>query len=83
MLDRYGLGYICSHPKILFANPFANPFADPCRPGGDIASRMYGHGGYAGRQDSDVPYAPGSLLDRMVEAYRILGQIFSPYKPYK
>ena len=71
MLDRYGLGYICQHPKILFA--------DPRRPTGDIASRMYGRGEYANRQEANVPYEPETLLDRMAEAYRILDRIFSPY----
>ena len=72
MLDRYGLGYICQHPKILFTNP--------SRLAGDIASRMYGRGKYANRQEANVPYEPETLLARMAEAYRMLDQFFLPYK---
>lgn len=72
MLDRYGLGYICQHPKILFS--------DPRRFAGDIASQMYGRGKYANCQEANVPYEPETLLARMAEAYRMLDQFFSPYK---
>ena len=72
MLDRYGLGYICMHPEILFP--------DPCRPAGDIASRMYSSSKYANQQGPDVPYEPDTLLERMAESYRVLDQIFSRYK---
>ena len=74
MLDRYGLGYICMHPEILFP--------DPCRPASDIASRMYSRNEYANQQGSDVPYEPETLLGRMVESYGVLNQIFSQYKQH-
>ena len=68
MLDRYGLGYICMHPEILFP--------DPCRPASDITSRMYS----PNQQGAGVPYEPETLLDRMAESYKVLDQIFSRYK---
>ena len=71
MLDRYGLGYICMHPGILFP--------DPCRPANDIVSRIYSPQ-YANQQGTGVPYESETLLDRMVESYKVLDQIFSRYK---
>jgi len=71
MLDRYGLGYICMHPEILFP--------DPCRPASDITSRMYGRK-YRNQQGAGVPYEPETLPDRMAESYKVLDQIFSRYK---
>ncbi len=76
LLDRYGIGYVCRHPTILFTQP------DTMARG--LASRVSaGHGylaykstyGYVG-----VPDKPEESIDRMAEAYRILDQIFSPYK---
>ena len=74
MLDRYGLGYICMHPEILFP--------DPCRPASDIASRMYSRNEYANQQGPDVSYEPETLIDRMAESYKVLDQIFSQYKQH-
>jgi len=70
MLDRYGLGYICMHPQILFP--------DPCRPASDIASRMYSPGKHANQQRTGDESE--TLLDRMAESYKVLDQIFSRYK---
>ena len=79
MLDRYGLGFICRNPAILFVG------SD--RAARDPASRISGGSPYLiyrtpheyiGTPDA-APYRPEASLDRMAEAYSILDHIYAPW----
>jgi len=70
LLDRYGLGYICDNPEILFASP--SRLTRYRRP----VHRNY-HG-CAETPDASLGNHYNTL-DRMAEAYRILDQLYDPW----
>ena len=81
LLDRYGVRYICQNPAILFDEEDP-PSADPAR----TVSGNYAH--RISAQQMDYSAAPGSppprsvddLLHRADTAYRILDEIYAPYR---
>jgi hypothetical protein len=81
MLARYGVGYICEHPDILFSTDPALPE----KPG----QRLYGDAwpadrGYSSEQPYGVPrleqLPEETLLERLNEAYRILYEVYARHR---
>ena len=71
MLDRYGVGYICAHPEILFGDGYPPPrlpgqYAQASRIAGAAHDAGYGQGREC-------------LGDRLCEAYEILRQLYAPH----
>ena len=79
MLDRYGLAYVCRHPEILFNLP-TQPRADPFSRNrwADFGPRRNAfHTDYGSGRAAYI----GDLVLRAVEAYRILEELYAPYRP--
>lgn len=82
MLDRYGIGYVCQHPEILFLGSEVprgdslRPFRS-CSPGAADGTP----GTRTGNGRPLVNGKPQDLPDRINQAYRILNEIYAPYRP--
>ena len=70
LLDRYGLGYICDNPEILFASPSRL-----------MRYRRPVHRNYHGCAETPDVSAGNhdNTLDRMAEAYQILDQLYDTW----
>ena len=79
MLDRYGITYVYQHPEVLLGIAPGSSLADRTR-----ASYLgLGYGApetYAGTSMGDGSHGTDGLLARVVEAYRILDEIFAPHR---
>jgi len=80
MLDRYGIGYVCAHPEILFRDgcrlpPLSEQYAHVQ----GIARPAYGAPKTAAV--AHQPPGPGDLVNRLDEAYEILREVYAPHRP--
>lgn len=75
LLDRYGIGYICRYPTILFPeyNIPVRQLADPFMEDGTLHTYL------SSRRYLEAKDAPENTIDRMTEAYRILGFLYAPW----
>jgi len=79
MLDRYGITYVYQHPEVLLGIAPGSSLADRTR------ASYLGLGyrvpdAYAGISMGDGSHGTDGLLARVVEAYRILDEIFAPHR---
>jgi len=80
MLDRYGIGYICAHPQILFRDGYRlPPLSEQYAHVRGIAGPAYG----APNTPSSAYQPPGpcDLASRLDEAYEILREVYAPHRP--
>jgi len=78
MLDRYGITYVVQHPEILFGIVPSSSLADRMR----VSNLGLGYGApdaYAGISMGAGSHGTDDLFARVVEAYRILDEIFAPH----
>ena len=82
MLDRYGIGYVCAHPQILFRNGYLlPPLSEQYAHVRGLARPAYGASnapGFGG--PAFQPPGPDDLVNRLDEAYEILRQVYAPHR---
>lgn len=82
MLNRYGIGYVCEHPEILFGKAVAL-HADPDQRGYGVPQAAEYIATSPGREGPHSVYedAGDALVDRMNQALHILNEIYAPPRP--
>ena len=80
MLDRYGIGYICAHPQILFRDGYRlPPLSEQYEHVRAIARPAYG--APSTPASASQPPGPCDLISLLDEAYEILREAYAPHRP--
>ena len=80
MLDRYGIAYVCQHPEILFGEPPLTEYGGmPYVQGSGLNGARETPFEPFGKPLGTRPHRKDDLVQRSVEAYHILREIYAPW----